>query len=170
MYCSECGIHLPTGAKFCPQCGHSAEVTIVSPVQTTEDEARPRVSEAPAATTVLGTKWLKFWTYFSLPVGAIVGLLMVFAIPEVGVLSVAFAALVAALQIAVAFGLHYRKTWAWQWNWVIIVLTWLSIAAPISAESPNDFWGKFLIGLVLGAIIWMWPNSVYWNKRKSLFT
>jgi predicted RNA-binding Zn-ribbon protein involved in translation (DUF1610 family) len=47
MYCSECGIHLPTGAKFCPQCGHSAQVNVVSPAQTTEDETRPRVSKAP---------------------------------------------------------------------------------------------------------------------------
>ena len=166
MYCSECGIHLPTGAKFCPQCGHSAEVNVVSPAQTAEDETRPRVSEAPAVTTALGTKWLKFWNYFSLPVGAVLGLLMALATPDVGILIAA----VASLQIAVAFGLHYRQIWAWQWNWVIIVLTWLSAAVPMSAEGPNDFWGKSLIGLLLGAVIWMWPNSVYWKKRKSLFT
>ena len=164
MYCSECGIHLPTGAKFCPQCGHSAQVNVVSPAQTTEDETRPRVSKAPAVTTALGTKWLKFWNYFSLPVGGVVGFWV--AVMTSNVLLIPLA----ALQLAVAFGLHDRKKWAWDWNWVVIVFTWLSAAVPILTETPDDFLRQFLIGLLLAGVIWMWPNYVYWTKRRSLFT
>lgn len=118
----------------------------------------------------LKTKWLRFWNYFSLPIGGVLGLLVSVAIPSLAVILVP----VCVLQFAVVYGLHRRKAWAWGWNWILIIGTYISSAIPnpvlgIQGNSA-DLWFRFLLGLVLGAFIWMWPNYIYWRKRRGLFS
>jgi hypothetical protein len=123
------------------------------------------LTTATAATfNPLGTKWLKFWNYFSLPVGGAFGLLMSFGIPTIGFILVP----IAILQFMVAYGLHNRKIWAWQLNWVLILLSCL---IPRAANSSIDFWAQLIIiQIPLFGLIWMWPNYVYWKKRRVLFS
>ena len=178
MFCAQCGTHLETNAKFCAICGKAVTRQPVG-------QALMPETESLTATTVatfkpLGTKWLKFWNYFSLPFGGVLGLesglVMLLVVPTIGIIIVPIAILlilVAILQFVVAYGLHNRKIWAWQWNWVVIVLSWFSAAKP---NSPNSFgssavfWTQFIIQFSVVGLIWMWPNYVYWKKRRALFS
>jgi len=115
---------------------------------------------------VLGTKWLKFWNYFSLPVGGVLCIFLVFAfpMPAYGFLVLSF------WHFYLAYGLHRRRFWAWQWNWVMIVATWIGGSIPYQFGSMLDFAAKFAIAFLLFAAIWMLPNYVYWMKRRVLFS
>lgn len=118
----------------------------------------------------LGTKWLKFWNYFSLPVGGVLGLLMSLGFPALGIIMVP----ISILQFVVAYGLHQKKLWAWQWNWVLIIIAYISMVIPEPTPGMHsggvDLVVQFVIRAVLGGLIWMWPNKVYWKKRRSLFS
>lgn len=117
------------------------------------------------------TKWLKFWNYVSLPIGGVIYFLIGFLIfdkfPVLGI----FLVLLSFLYFVVIYGLHYRKLWAYQCNWIIIIIVYLSMSIPISPnESSNNYLiGQFIIKLFLSSLIWMWPNYVYWKKRRNLF-
>jgi hypothetical protein len=125
-------------------------------------------SDSGKTEAVLGTKWLRFWNYFSLPIGGILGLLISFGlgVPGIAVMTV----LISVLQFMVAYGLHLRRLWAWKANWAIIMLTWLGSAFPKLFGSSADFLVTFVILFLLMGLIWMWPNYVYWKKRKVLFS
>ena len=135
MYCSTCGTQLAPTAKFFSKCGQAADGNVTSVADTTAGNTPATLPEATAA---LGTNWLKFWNYFSLPVGGVLALLMSLGVPAFGIIMIP----IAVLQFAVAYGLHNRKIWAWQWNWVVIVLTWFSGAIPNSFGSSEDFWAE----------------------------
>jgi hypothetical protein len=168
FYCSQCGTKLGLGEKFCFRCG--------SPVR---EEALP--GDHPHRTVPLqthvsatfGTKWLKFWNYFSLPVGGIFWLLIFIKSPTFEFITLLFLS-VAILQLSIAYGLHKRKLWAWQWNWVILVLTYISIIIP--KQNPYRPIGtdaltvQSALLLVIASIVWMWPNYIYWKKRRVLFS
>jgi hypothetical protein len=121
-------------------------------------------------TAALGTKWLKFWNYFSLPVGGVLGILVSLSMPALAT----FIAPLAFAQLIVAYGLHHRKRWAWQWNWVLVALTYINMLIPapglISDGGTEDLLVQFVIRLFLASLIWMWPNYVYWRKRRELFS
>ena len=159
MFCSQCGTNLVSDAKFCSNCGLPT-----SRVMQPECAMNTRGGHVTNSAR-LGTKWLKFWNYFSLPVGGILGLLVSLRFPDVGIIIGS----ISILQLAVAYGLHNRRLWAWQWNWVVIVLTWFSGAIPRAFGNSMDFWVKFVLFVVVFGFIWIWPNYVYWNKRKHLF-
>lgn len=135
-----------------------------------KEDPRQRVQSGAFDPAVLGTKWLKFWNYFSLPVGGVLGLLMSLDLPAIGIIM----APLAILQFVVAYGLHYRKLWAWQWNWVLVIITYIGMLIP--APIPGSHGGtaglavQFVIRLILGSLIFLWPNHVYWKKRKELFS
>lgn len=165
MFCTQCGTKLASTARFCSNCGLPISVELLpvgATVTKTTSTAQANVTD-PAK---LGTKWLKFWNYFSLPVGGIFGLLIPLGMPNLGIIMVPFA----ILQFAVAYGLHQRKLWAWRWNWVLIVLTWFSGAIPNSFGSSADLLAKFAILVPVFGLVWMWPNYLYWRKRRFLFS
>lgn len=170
MFCTQCGTQLETNAKFCTKCGQPASGDLAPEVSVNSTRtALPGVIHV-ADTKPLGTKWLKFWSYCSLPVGGVLGLLMSLGVPALGIIMIPMA----ILQFVVAYGLHYRKLWAWQWNWVLVIITFLSMLIP--APIPGSHGGgadlviQFMIKLILASLIWMWPNHVYWKKRRALFT
>jgi hypothetical protein len=166
MFCTQCGVVLVPNAKFCSHCGQSIDA-IAPPVGAVAVEKASEAAPADISSeTQLGTKWLKFWNYFSLPVGGVLGLLMTLGIPAFGIIMVPLA----VLQFVVAYGLHHRRLWAWKWNWALIVLSYLSALNPTAADGSANLVEHFVIVLILGGLIWMWPNYVYWTKRKRLFS
>lgn len=165
MYCPECGAQLINNPKFCSNCGHAIAGNDAPADQISVSPSQEAPIHADVAASSLGTKWLKFWNYFSLPVGGVLGLLMSLGVPALGIIMVP----ISILQFVVAYGLHHRKIWAWQWNWVLIVITYISMAIP-TPSGEADLVAQFVIKAVLGGLIWMWPNHVYWKKRRALFS
>ena len=170
MYCPECGAQLTNNPKFCSNCGHAINDNDVPDGQVTVNPPKETPVDAGVTTSLLGTKWLKFWNYFSLPVGGVLGLLMSLGVPALGIIMVP----ISILQFVVAYGLHHRSLWAWQWNWVLIVIAYVSMAVPTPMPGAHsggaDLVVQFAIKAVLGGLIWMWPNHVYWKKRRVLFS
>ena len=166
MYCPECGAQLSNNPKFCSNCGHAINGND-KPAEQISMNPSPETSVRTNVTTYShGTKWLKFWNYFSLPVGGILGLLISLGDPALWIILVP----ISILQFIVAYGLHYRRLWAWQWNWVLVVITYITMSIPRVYSNGGDFIIQFVIQAVIGGLIWMWPNYVYWKKRRDLFS
>lgn len=170
MFCSQCGTQLVLNARFCSKCGFPTNKEPPTLGQFSASK-QPAVTPTQVRGPVeIGTKWLSFWSYFSLPVGGVLGLLMSLGLPALGIIMVPLA----ILQFVVAYGLHHRKLWAWQWNWALVAITYISM--PIPTPTPGSHGGtadllvQFVIKLIMASLIWMWPNYVYWKKRKGLFS
>lgn len=170
MHCSECGAQLINNPKFCSNCGHAINdnAAKTDPSHCENMLPAPQVHTS-AATASLGTKWLKFWNYFCLPFGGILGLLLglliLFKAPVFGFIMIS----ISYFQLVVADGLHRKKLWAWRWNWVLIISTYISMAIP-SPRYGTHSKEEVIIVTILGGLIWMWPNYVYWKKRIALFS
>lgn len=191
MFCFNCGYKLPNGPKFCSNCGvpinkpEEGDFSISQlnppfpekysrPLLQSESAVHPHNPRSPndevkkkeeTEGQVVGTKWLKFWTYFSLPANGTFGLLVSIGEPQK-----AFILIPLSLGFfVVSYGLQRRLFWAWQCNWVVIVLFALVGAIPNSFTSNSEFWAKFFLFLPFLGILWLWPNYVYWKKRKMLF-
>ncbi len=117
----------------------------------------------------LGVTWLYLWTYLVLPglgIEAMVGALQG---KHLAVLS----GTVLITAIILVYGLQGRKSWAWQLNWIMIAYVY--IKAILSAQSPvvksleGDLLAKAVYGIIVAAPVWLWPNCIYWKKRKGLF-
>jgi hypothetical protein len=121
------------------------------------------IEPAYAETKALGIKWLMFWNYFILPVNGILGFLI---LPIILPLSI--------LQLGVAYGLHNRRLWAWKWNWVLIAITFILMSVPMPPHgwsvTAAELFALFILRFIMASVIWMWPNLVYWRKRKVLFS
>lgn len=115
---------------------------------------------------VLGTKWLKYWNYFILPGGGILCIVLLFDFRGQYVFLLFW---LSYLHFCLAYGLYRRKLWAWEMNWVMIVATWIGGPIPDVFGSGVDFWVKYFIGFLVYGVFWMWPNYVYWKKRRVLF-
>lgn len=139
----------------------------------------PILSEAPgrsSATVTLApdpgappTKWLDFCVYIRLPLMAVTALALPFIEGALSTSELAGTILVAGpistLLIILAVGLHRRRLWAWKALWILLVAEWLIF--PIRNEIPEL--PAYVVALVLGGLIWMWPNYVYFTKRRVLF-
>jgi hypothetical protein len=168
IFCPQCDTQLVSNAKFCPRCGLSTEGAPTPKGAAITTTSSPLEPTHVGDTKILGTKWLKFWNYFSLPVGSVLGLLM-----SLGMSTSIIMVPMSILDFVVACGLHYRKLWAWKWNWVIIVISYISLIIPTPApwsQGDADLVLQFVTKFVVGSLFWMWPNYVYWQKRKGLFT
>jgi len=170
MYCPECGAQLINNPKFCSNCGYAINGNDAPADQIHGVPSQDAPVHAGVAGSSLGTSWLKFWNYFSLPVGGVLGLLMSLGIPTHEIIMVPFS----ILQFIVAYGLHHRRLWAWQWNWVLIIIAYISMAIPTPTPGVHsgevDLVVQLVIKTVIGGLIWMWPNHVYWKKRRALFS
>lgn len=166
MSCKRCGVKLEAESSFCHSCGLPVigERTTGTPMFAQKAES-PKVRNMEAVRTV-GTKWLKFWTYFSLPLGGVLGILISHSTPQVGSVILPMS----VFQLILAYGLHKRKYWAWQWNWVAILYAWIGGATPRTFGSSADYWVKFMIVVLAFGLIWMWPNYIYWKRRRALFS
>lgn len=141
------------------------DLLTVPPAGPTVSQQSILTSPTEHAPAVLGTRWLKFWNYFSLPVGGLLSILLFFrfSTPYYAFFFLAY------LHFLLAYGLHHRRLWAWQWNWVMVVLTWIGGAIPLQFSSALDLAVSFFIRFVIFGVVWMWPNYVYWKKRRNIF-
>ena len=114
--------------------------------------------------------WLKFWNYIILPFGGVLGILFCIAKPDLSLIFLT----ITLFQFTTAYGLHFRKLWAWKTNWIIIITIFLFGLIPTSNLSylnPDSNFAsvEFTIRLIILMLIWNWPQSNYWRKRKTLF-
>lgn len=175
MFCSQCEAPLEPSVQFCANCGlqarkETSSIDTLAIIQSTTAVPAPIVDPAK-----LGTKWLVFWNDLALPVGGILGLLMSFGTPPLGITRIAIYKLgiiaISILNLVVAYGLWRRKLWAWQWNWNLIFIAYANIVIKLSQPSPGCNRAiLFFVALILGGLCWMWPNYVYWKKRRVLFS
>ena len=175
MYCSECGTQLAPTAKFCSKCGSAISKTF-PPINEVVAEQTIKVSPGGLVSPrALGSKWVKCWTYFSLPVGGVIGLLfgasvMSLKMPLLGIIMISMG----IFQFIVAYGLPHRKLRAWQCNWIIVLIALLSMIIPIPTSSSHggtaNLIGQFIIRLLLAVLIWWMPNRLYWKRRRVLFS
>ena len=170
MHCSECGAQLTNNSKFCSTCGHAITGNVAQERQVAVNPPPETPVHAGVDASSLGKKWLEFWQYIILPVGSMLGLMVSLNGPALAIIMMVPMSI---LQFVVASGLISRRLWGWQWNWVLIVIAYIRIAipTPMPAHSGGaDLVVQFVIQTVLGGLIWMWPNYVYWKKRKALFS
>lgn len=141
---------------------HSSESdSFESPVQNNFDQIDATTASQPPSMNLqappLGTMWLNFWTYISLPVGGLFGIVLSLFGPWL------FLG-ISILQLVVAYGLHKRKLWAWNWNWIVI------FAHPLISMAYAQTRFEQILYLVFYGLIWCWPSLVYWRKRKGMFS
>lgn len=121
---------------------------------------------------LLGTKWLKVWSYFFLPLSGVLNIIASF--PKADYASVFLTLAVAILQFVTSFGLYNRKLWAWKMNWIAIIVAYInSITAPTFIKQSYGYEEstvQFFLRIILFIIIWIWPNYIYWKKRMELFS
>ena len=130
--------------------------------------------------TTLPTNWLNFWIYIRLPLGALLQPLIFFTEEGSGAvaqdttlvaLTLMIFGSIGAFAVTVAVGLHYRRLWAWKANWLLLFGEWPLMPAVSEVEIPDVL--VYLIGylgaLIFIGLVWVWPNYVYFRKRRVLF-
>jgi hypothetical protein len=138
------------------------------------EKTMPRSTEkrvSQGVSGILKIKWLRIWNYFCLPLSGINNIYVAVTASEIsfGII----AAIFAILQLSTAFGLYHRKMWAWRLNWIALVLSYYGgvtwprfIKETYGVEEPAT---QIVLRIIIGILIWLWPNYVYWKKRKELF-
>ena len=114
------------------------------------------------ATSTLSMKWFQFYTYFRLPIGALVSFLEILVMEEYVFGLITLFDFI--LMTAVFWGLHKRRLWGWRLNFGFLILHALFFPLQSTSGIPYIF--------QLGAIIAVWvvPNIIYFEKRRHLFT
>jgi hypothetical protein len=123
----------------------------------------------------LGMRWYKWWTYGNLPLSVAINLI---TIPLLEAQGIAINILISILAVCTIFGLHQKREWAWRLNWLMIFVAYIKGA--ISAGTPRlseyftppsneEMAVRVIMWLIIGGLVWLWPNIVYWRKRKHLF-
>lgn len=174
MHCTSCGsILLEQTDKFCSKCGSPAKID----KKATSEKGSPLADSSETFFGVnkkfpLKTKWLTIWNYFFLPISGINNTVIAFTTPEISIGLIATTLTI--VQFLTAFGLYYRKIWAWRLNWFALVIAYFSgvilprfIKQSYGFEEPDT---QLVLRMIVGILIWIWPNYVYWKKRKELFT
>jgi len=133
-----------------------------TPVQaTTVIFSQEALVHTSVAASSLGTTGLKFWNYFSLPVGGILGLLMsiigmmliretVFGIIMIPMAIVLF--VISVLRFVTAVGVRRRRLCSWQWNLMLSIMIYLygTIPTPFVHKCDADI----IVEFVFIAVLW----------------
>lgn len=138
----------------------------------TEDEDAASDSDCGSEPRSLPVNWLNWYTYGRIPLG-IAGLLlhpvdkMAYAELPRGAfaIGIVLAYIYLVLIICLLIGLHRKKLWGWRLNWVVLVLEVL--LAPAARANNLVSYFVFLIGLLL---FWLIPHTIYFSKRRCLFS
>jgi len=118
-------------------------------------------------------RWATFWIYFSLPMGVLQGFLVaVGGVPVVYPWLRVAAIIFVILQAWIAMQLRQRDHAAWTLNWIIVVVAILPgafsiLMAPGADRDESAI--RATLYVLIGLVVWIWPNWVYWNKREPLF-
>ena len=115
-------------------------------------------------------KWCKFWNYGALPFHFFGNIATIYILPSgsisPGYYLVGFFQLLAAGALVI--GLHERRQWAWTLNGNYIVINSIILLIGLSGTILNGAF-EIITGIIVHAIVWLWPNHVYWLKRKYIF-
>lgn len=126
-------------------------------------------SRAKKAAKPMGITWLYLWTYLVLPSLVIEAIVKAFEAKH----TVTLFGVVAITAIILIFGLHKRKCWSWQLNWIVITYLYIKMIFPNQTPGKPQDEGALLATalycIIVAAPLWLWPNYVYWKKRKCLF-
>ncbi|MFH1866819.1 MAG: zinc ribbon domain-containing protein [Patescibacteria group bacterium] len=198
MYCSNCGYQVTDRQKFCINCGNSLgqmknliynSQTVVSKQKTSVTNKimvlantvihlpfieklrnkfqKSSPSNLPLVDIPMG--WFRFYTYFSLPFGFLVGLIIIL---NLGGFEAFFMSVNIIILGVLFYGLYRRKLWAWYLNFLIIVIEGSSKAFYITRRGAVDYDftdGVAWVIFIIATLAWIIPNWIYFNKRKHLF-
>ena len=165
---------------WCPTCERFMDISIVERYQ----EANPQLfqdetNQSEKNSTSNGEnnlenqdplthKWLKFYTNIRIPFSiffTLVGAYNVTTIPSSQTDILKGISAVIVLVYAILFwGLYKRELWGWRLNWGFIFLEPILGVIGFSTD-PS----QILIALLVGLLIYTYPNYVYFKKRKYLF-
>lgn len=134
-------------------------------------------------TSDLPTAWLRFWTWIRLPGGAVLTLVALGQAltspksvmdpqhPIATFVSTALGLVAASAALIVAVGLHKRLLWAWKANFGLICaeVVLVPFGLDVTAKSGISGATAYLFGVALFAVAWLWPNALYFRKRRHLF-
>lgn len=70
---------------------------------------------------------------------------------------------------AVAVGLLRRKAWAWKANFALLCLPALPLLMVVIISGLQRLALLKLAPMIIGSGLWIWPNVVYFRKRRHLF-
>ena len=114
---------------------------------------------------MLPLNWLQFYIFFRLPSGVIFNLLYLLTFfSSLGLWAKIMILLIISLQIVVLRDLYGRKLRGWRLNWLLLVAEFFLI--PINFS--NSF-GSFCTKFLIYGLLYVWPNYIYFMKRKFLF-
>ena len=186
MFCTHCGTNLKDSANFCSKCGKNVSNSLVAAEPTKKNEEGTQekikinslVSEGVkiASTQLpknkpLGTAWFKFWNYFFLPLGVLIGFTIAFISASRNTDLSIYSSFYTIMLLMLIYGLHKREDWAWYLNWFQIVSgPIMGLVNIIFFVPKSDNNSTLLVELVFMFSLWLWANYVYWTKRKTLFS
>ncbi len=140
-------------------------------VQTIIKEEAERRREAQLEEKGLPIQWLNFYVNVRIPLGIVVSVigLIVFALsandPIAVIVTLILTAFDICLSIFLFIGLRRRRLWGWRLNWVVLVLEVL-----LRPLDEADDLTMYVVFLVAAALFWLLPNTIYFKKRRYLFT
>ena len=116
----------------------------------------------------IGLKWFKFYVYFRIPF-YILSLIFVFfsdlELIQSNFVYLSLLILIIGFYVFLFIGMYRKRMWGWHLNWFALILDVLS--NPINRSKNTS---EYLIAIIITGLVWFWPNLVYFNKRKFLFT
>jgi len=124
------------------------------------------------------TSWLILWI-FKLIMGPILGLIIyildileISSKTAIGPINIIVTGIIIySFAVLVGIGLIKRRLWAWKANWAIIIGEPILLAFNKMSHQSSQHQLAFFLGFygILG-IIWIWPNYIYFKKRRILFS
>jgi len=171
MHCTDSGGTEYPGAPSRPEVAAGAEASV--PLHPTIGSHEPHSSVLSCAipTKLLPTRWLTFHACVRLPLGGLICLGNAIHAPSpwIGLLLIAYS----FFAVVLAFGIVGRRYWAWLLNWLVLLAEFFACAARMYYGRPAGPPAEPLVGcllVLLFTIFWCVPNSVYFWKRRILFS
>jgi hypothetical protein len=130
-----------------------------------------KMPKEPEEEKFLPIRWLNFYVNVRIPLGVLFSLigLIVFALSANDtitlIVTLIFTAFDICLSIFLFIGLHRRRLWGWRLNWFVLVLEVM-----LRPLDKADNLTMYVVFLVAGALFWLLPNTIYFKKRRYLFT
>ena len=183
MYCRNCGNKLLDSDKYCNLCGSEVVSTINSDSIEHEQPTEEDNKITKSASNNLPMNWWKFWLYFSFPFGIAFSILNLKDYVGLKINFITFLVLIInILMILLTCVAYYfminRKKRGYELviaN-LITVACWNALFSTLETISNNiettfsEFFISFAIALVIIGIVWIYPNYIYFKKRKHLFS
>ena len=183
MYCRNCGSKLLDSDKFCNNCG--TRVINDVEIEKTHKNVIENSNKIQEVTNELPMNWWNFWIYFRFPVGILISFLAFLStIYYLGNTDIDFYIIIylaTNLAYIILMGFSYYNVFQKKKRGYIIFIYYIIAEAllfsfdlviqnfsPLS-YSISEMFCFFIIIAVIWSGIWVYPNYIYFNKRKHLF-